>query len=387
MHLFGDEEIEAAVQVLSGRRLFRYDSEGEAVAFERELAARIGVPQALLVSSGTAALVCALAGLGIGPGDEVILPAYGYVADPLAVLAVGAVPVVCEIDDTLTIDVADLERKIGPRTAAIVPIHVNGFPCNMDAVIAIAARRGVHVVEDVCQAMGGCWRGRPLGAFGAAGVFSFNQYKILTAGEGGALVTADRATFERAFIEHDGSCGHGGPRLREPLYAGLAFRATEITAAILRVQLRKLDRILAGLRRCRDEIVATMEEGAGGVSRAPSHDRDGECGSIVAYRFPDADAAGEFCRLARAAGVEAFRGHRFLHSYPEWRFLFSRRGAHHPARNPIADRSYDPSACPATARILSETALMACRLDLPPAAVAALPAIARSVTAPLRCPS
>src|SRR3954470_10172313 len=131
MHAFGTEEMEAARRVLAGGQLFRYTPGAvEADRFERELAARVGTAHAIVVSSGTAALICALAALEVGPGDEVLIPAYGFVADALAVLAVGAVPVACEIDATLTMDPADAEAKVTGRTKALLPAHMNGFACD-----------------------------------------------------------------------------------------------------------------------------------------------------------------------------------------------------------------------------------------------------------------
>lgn len=364
MYLFDQQEIDAAVQVLASRQLFRYASKRrEAIAFEKELATRLGKTHALLLSSGTAGLICAFAALKVGPGDEVIMPAYGFVADPLAVLAVGAVPVICEIDETLTIDPRDIERKITPRTRAILPIHMNGFPSHMDEIMAIARRHGLVVVEDACQSMGGTFRGTPLGAISDVGVFSFNQFKILSAGEGGAVVANDKAVFERAFIAHDGSCGYSPHEFGEPIFAGLAFRATELTAAILRVQLSKLDEILRRLRDVRDRTIARLGDGGGQMRRAPSHDREGECGTTIAYQFESPEAVDRFCGQARDAGLNAFRGDRYYHSYPEWDMLFSRLGGLHRLLNPIASRQYDPAACPATAAILGRTALLACTTD------------------------
>jgi dTDP-4-amino-4,6-dideoxygalactose transaminase len=373
VYLFGQAEIDAAQRVLARRQLFRYAPDAsEAVSFEQELAARMGIAHAVAVSSGTAGLICALAALGIGPGDEVIVPAYGYVADPLAVVAVGAVPVICEVDDTLTIDARDLARRIGPRTRAVIPIHMNGFPCNMDAVLAVARRHELKVVEDACQAIGGRWRGRILGTMGDLGVFSFNQFKILTAGEGGAVITGDRTLYERTFIAHDGSCGHSPHTFGQPMFAGLAFRIGEVAAAILRAQLQRLDRILALLRASRDRIVDILGEGDGGMRRVPCHDPEGECATTVAYRFPGGDAADEFCRRARAAGVAAFRGDAYLHSYAEWGFLWDRLGTHHAGANPLAAHAFDAGACPATARILRETVLLACGPDADERALATL---------------
>lgn len=372
MYDFGQEEMQAAARVLASRRLFRYlPGEHEADRFESELGARFGRRHAVLVSSGTAALICSLAALGIGPDDEVLVPAYGFIADPLAVLAVGAVPVICEIDETLTLDPADVKARIGPRTRAILPIHMNGFPCDMDALGEIAYTHSLHVVEDACQAIGGTYRGRMIGAIGDVAAFSFNQHKILTAGEGGAVLTDRRDLYERAFISHDGSCGSSPFRFQEPLFAGLAFRASEITAAILRAQLVKLDRILEGLRSWRDRAVEILGSGTR-LRRVPCHDPEGECGTHVAYAFDSVEAAEEFQRIAEGAGLDVTRGNTYWHSYQEWTLVHERRGAHDPRADPLqrTERGFLPSECPRTRRVLDRTRLVNCGASATDAALA-----------------
>lgn len=362
MYSFGDEELAAVARVIEGGTLFRYAPGAcEAVSFERELATRFRLGHALLVSSGTAALICSLEALEIGPGDEVIVPAYGFIADPLAVLAVGAVPIVCEIDNSLTLDPHDLTCKISPRTRAIIAIHMNGFPCDMDKVSSIARKRSLYLVEDVCQAIGGSFQGQMLGTFADLAVLSFNQHKILTAGEGGAVLTARRELWERAFIGHDGSCGNSDVALTEALFAGLAFRASEITAAILRVQLRKLNAILISLRRSRDLTVDALSARCN-LREAPCHDSAGACGTHIAYRFGSPEETERFCRIAGEEGFEAYRGNLYWHSYQEWTLLHERRGAHHPLRDPLrmSRQSYSFDDCPRTREILDHTALLAC---------------------------
>src|SRR5690606_18694139 len=137
------------------------------------------------------ALITALVGLGIGTGDEVIVPGYTYIASAAAVLTVGAIPVIAEVDDTLTLDPRDVERKITPLTKAIMPVHMRGLPAQMDEIMAIARRHGLKVIEDVAQANGGRYKGRMLGAIGDVGCFSFQHYKVITSGEGGMVVTDD----------------------------------------------------------------------------------------------------------------------------------------------------------------------------------------------------
>ena len=241
MQDFGAQEIAAATRVMRRGRLFRHlpgNEQGECDHFERALAAHLGVRHALTVSSGTNALICALAGLGIRPGDEVILPAYTFIATAGAVVAAGAVPVMADIDAGLTLDPLDTAARITRRTRAIIAVHMDGKPANLRALRALARRRGHWLIEDVAQAAGGHYRGKPLGAWGDAGCFSFNQFKTLTCGEGGALVTARREVHERAVIHHDMGCAFrlGARGFRTPLFIGGTLRASELQGAILRVQ-------------------------------------------------------------------------------------------------------------------------------------------------------
>jgi dTDP-4-amino-4,6-dideoxygalactose transaminase len=356
---FGDQELQAATRVLVSGQMFRYLPDAhEADRFETEFADRLGADRAILTSSGTASLICGLTALGIGPGDEVLIPAYGYVADALAPLAVGAVPVVCEIDESLTLDPAGLEDRIGDRTQAIIPIHVHGMACDMDQIMAIASRHGLAVLEDACQAVGGTFRGRHLGTIGDAGAFSFNQHKILTAGEGGALVTNRADVHERAFMCHDGSARYSRHGFTEPFHAGLAFRASEISAAIMRVQLRRLDVILSGLRETRDRLHEAIRSVVA-VPRIPMHDPRGECGSNLAYRFEDPETARRFMSAVDGSGVDAFQGVGYGHAFVEWDFIHQRRGGP-PTRNPLltTDVSHDPGSCPKTLEILGCTVLL-----------------------------
>ena len=210
MYRAGQEEIDELAKVIRSKQWFRVGDAktghlAECERFEAEWAAKMGVSHALLMSGGgTAGLVCALAGLGLGPGDEVIVPAYTWMATATAVLTVGAIPVLADVDETLGLEPADFERRIGPHTRAVMPVHMCGRPANLEAILAIARTRGIKVIEDSCQMVGGSYQGRRTGAWGDAGVFSFNQYKILSAGgEGGCLVTNDRNLYERAFIYHD----------------------------------------------------------------------------------------------------------------------------------------------------------------------------------------
>jgi len=206
VHWIDREEEEAVLEVLRGGSLFRYfgKSPPRFVA-QLEATARefYGVKHALAVNSGTGALMTAMIAMGIGPGSEVIVPSFFWVATVGAVVQANAVPVLCEVDDSLTMDPRDLERKITPKTRLIVPVHMAGAPSDMDAIGAIAERHGILVLEDCAQANGGEFHGRKLGTFGRLGMFSLQLNKNATAGEGGLLVTDDAALYERCVSAHD----------------------------------------------------------------------------------------------------------------------------------------------------------------------------------------
>lgn len=371
MYEFGAAEIEAATRVMASQRLFRYmDDAHEADLFEAEFAGKFGAGRALATSSGTAALICGLAALGVGPGDEVLIPAYGYVADVLAVLAVGAVPVVCEIDESLTLDPADAAAKITPRTKVIMPVHMNGFASDLDPIVALAAAHGLAVLEDACQAIGGTYRGRRLGTIGDLGAFSFNQAKIITAGEGGALVTGDDRLYERAFITHDPSSYYDGRRFGLPVFGGLGFRMNEISAAIMRRQLARLDGILTRLRTSRDLLASALAT-LPGLRRVPERDPDGSCGTHLGYTLADGDAVAALRAALTGQPAYAMPTNAFGHSFFEWELLHERRGAHHPDRDPLAGHPgvQGPDACPASFAILGRSVVIGYGLDLDEAAV------------------
>ncbi len=190
MYRIGTQEAQAVAQVIRSGKLFRYHAGGQCEKFEQRYAEYVGVKHAGLTSSGTTALTAALAGLDIGPGDEVIVPAYTYMATAIAVLAVGAIPVVIDVDESLTLSPSALDEAIGPRTRAVIPVHMIGLPCDMRAIMRIARRRKLKVVEDACQAVGGGYEGKMLGGIGHAGAFSFNYFKNMTCGEGGGVAPA-----------------------------------------------------------------------------------------------------------------------------------------------------------------------------------------------------
>src|SRR5690348_4784910 len=182
MYAAGQEEIDAIANVIRNHALFRYGVGGECDRFEARYARYLGVKHFALAASGSNALAAAMTAVGLGPGDEVIIPAHTYMATATSVLAAGAIPIIVDIDESLTLDPQALEDAIGPRTKAVVPVHMWGTACDMDRIMAIAKKHALMVVEDACQGVGGGYKGRKFASIGHVGCFSFNYYKNMTCG-------------------------------------------------------------------------------------------------------------------------------------------------------------------------------------------------------------
>ena len=247
------------------------------------------------MTSGMAALVSGLTALGIGPGNQVIVPAYTYIATAMAVVAVGAIPVIAECDETLTIDPEDVKRKITPATKAIITVHIQGFPCNMDAICAIAKEYNLKIVEDACQADGGKYHGKRLGTIGDAGALSFNRYKLISTGEGGALLTNNNLLYQRALIYHDSSAvaffGDQLNGVQENLFCGVEYRTNEIQSSMLREQLKRMDPMIDNLRAIKKRV---MDELDGEYRFIPSNEIEGNPATTLAFAFDSSEKADKF---------------------------------------------------------------------------------------------
>ncbi len=239
----------------------------EMTALEREFAAFVGVPHALACNGGTAALHMALAAAGVGPGDEVITSAFSFLATPVAVLHQSAVPIFADIDPrTFNIDPADVERRVTPRTRALVPVHIHGVPADMDAINAIARRHGLVVVEDACQAPGARYRGRRTGSLADMAAFSLNGTKNFAVGEGGLFVTADdtfraRANMVRMVGE---TLPDSDPTMQFQHLVAWNYRTQEMPSAFARSQLTRLDAVNAQAR-ANGEALTRRLAGVAGV--------------------------------------------------------------------------------------------------------------------------
>lgn len=286
-HWLGKEEERAVLDVLRNGSLFRYyglRTPRYVDALEDAARGFYGVKYALAVNSGTGALISSLRALGIGPGAEVIVPAFLWVATVGAVVQVGAIPVLCEVDDSFTIDPADLKRKITARTRLIIPIHMAGAPCDMAAIMKIARARRIPVLEDCAQCNGGGFRGRRVGTFGDMGIFSLQLNKNMTCGEGGLIITNSRKLFDRAFSAHDMGMVRKRGRLSRPntdavLWGG-GRRMTELCGAIASAQLKKLPKIIGRMRASKKRIKA-MLSGARGLAFRRLNDEAGDTGPFL----------------------------------------------------------------------------------------------------------
>ena len=316
---YDDEEKTELMDVLERRAPFRWYGIGpkggeprKCNDFERELAAHQHTRYAVAVTSGTMALYTAVAALGVGPGDEVILPAWTWYSCYNAIVAAGATPVFAEIDDSMDIDPSDLERHITRRTKVIMPVHITGEPADMEAILNVAHQHGLKVLEDWAQSMGATYQGKPLGSIGDCGIYSFQECKTITAGEGGAVVTSDPSIFERAARFHDLGIlreGHEkklGQSPHFPQFLGGQFRMSEFTGAVLRAQLRKLDRIVADLRDKADRVTKGIQD-LPGIQPRKSNDPAGAVGSAVYFRTAGRAQRDRFIRALEAENVPAMK--------------------------------------------------------------------------------
>ena len=371
MYRIGQEEIAELTRVIESRDMFKINSGlQESRRVEERLCEIFETKHSIFLTSGHAALVAALVGLGIGPGDEVIVPAYTYISTAMAVVEAGAMPVIAEVDETLTLSPEDVRRKITSHTKAMIPVHIQGFPCNMDAIMEIAGEYGIAVLEDACQADGGAYKGKRLGTIGNAGTLSFNYFKIVSSGEGGALLTQDKNLYERALIYHDaGAIAFFGDQMtgfETEGFCGNEYRSNELCAAVMRVQLTRLDGILADLRKNKKYLMDAIADIAQFV---PSNDLEGDCGTTLALRFETEEKARAFATAPGVRGTLPIDTGR--HVYTHWEPIMKKRGALHPAMDPFkmeANRDivpdYRADMCPATLDLLARSVYVGINPDL-----------------------
>lgn len=336
-------------------------------AFASEFAAWAGVPFAVPINAATTGLGVALAAAAVGPGDEVILPAISFSASASAVLLFNSIPVLVDVErDTFCIDPRKIEAAITPRTRAIMPVHLAGNICDMGAILDIARRHKLKVIEDAAQAIGAEWRGIKAGAIGDAGVFSFQQSKNITTGEGGVIVTRDAELARRArlILNHGEAIfddSHGPGDLDNMV--GFNFRLPELCAALGRAQLRKLDKVNAW-RTDNADLLRRLLAGLPGIELPPDQRAATNDFRNVPHFFValyDAAAMGvprdAFVAALRAEGIPVGTGYvRTMYANPLFlkRVAYGRNGCPWTCGSEPSTQTYEMGMCPVSEKLLDE---------------------------------
>lgn len=377
----GEEEKREVLEVIDAKWLFRYYGPKEFPSkvrkLEEEYAKYTGKKHCLALNSCTSSLICGLVAIGIEPGDEVIVPAYTFFASVAAVVAARGVPVVAEVDKSLTLDPFDVERKITSRTKAILPVHMRGMPCKMDRLMEIAGKHGLKVVEDVAQANGGSFRGKKLGSFGDVGCFSLQFHKVITSGEGGILVTDEDLYYIRAQAYHDvAACWRkdrfAPPEFEGEIFFGVNFRMGELAGAVALAQFRKIKDIVARMQMNKKRIKDRIKD-IKGLDFREVNDERGDVSVCLIMYLSDSETARVFGEALRAEGVEG--GTIYDKSIPDWhiyahwpillgKMMPTKKGC--PFNCPLTPNGmeikYTEDMCPETLNWLSR----AIHIDIPP---------------------
>ncbi|MCK9294867.1 MAG: DegT/DnrJ/EryC1/StrS family aminotransferase [Desulfobulbaceae bacterium] len=365
--VFGEEEKKEILEVLDTGVLFRYEFPEQrrgvykVRTFEENFARYCGVGHAQAVTSGTSALKVALTALGVGPGDEVITQCFTFVATWEAIFDVGAVPVFAEIDDTLNMDPADLEKKITSRTRCIIPVHMLGAQARIREIKAVADKHHIPVLEDTAQAAGGSLDGKRLGSFGACGTFSFDSVKTMTTGEGGMIITDDEQLWRSMSEYHD----HGHDHVPNPgtrggegrNFIGFNFRMMELQGAIGIAQLAKLDGMISSQKKNKAALKQAIAQ-IKGVTFRTILDEQGDSATFIGFFLPDAEKARAVNKVLAAGGAGAIAfGSNTWHFYPKWEHLLAGSTlakSGWPFSGPDGKRRviYDKDALPASAALM-----------------------------------
>ena len=372
MHWLDDKEEQALLDVMRNGSMFRYyglKQPHHVDDFEQAAREYYGVKHALAVNSGTGALICAMTALGIGPGREVIIPAFLWVASVGAIVQVGAIPVIAEVNRSFNLDPVSVRGKITKHTGLIVTIHMAGAPCDMDALMAIANEHNLPVLEDCAQCNGGSYRGRKLGSIGHMAIFSLQLNKNITCGEGGLILTNDDRLYERAFSAHDMGMVRRNGRLAQPeeyaLSWGQGRRMSELSGAVAGVQFKKLPMIVDRMRGSKRRIKAGLA-GTPGLGFRTIHDEDGDTGTFIIMILDTPELSRRlFADLREAGFANAMHIADYgLHIYSNIAALV-RKTPLSPAGNPwnLAENrdsqyDYNRGACPRSDELFAQSVLL-----------------------------
>jgi len=310
--LFGDKERKELNDVLKTGILMRYGFDAmrnghwKAKELEQEIEKTLPVKHAQLTTSGTSALNVALAVMGVGAGDEIIMPTFTFVASFEAILLSGAIPVIVEIDDTLTLDPKAVEAAITPRTKVVIPVHMCGSMADLDPLLAICKRHGLLLLEDACQAYGATYKGKKLGTIGDAGAFSFDFVKTVTCGEGGAFITNN----DRYALKADQYTDHGHDHVgndrgaEEHPNLGYNFRISELNAAVGLAQVRRTDEFLT-IQKKNHAILREALSAIPEISFRRLPDEEGDSCSFLNFFMPTAQAAARVMEAFEKKGIDS----------------------------------------------------------------------------------
>jgi len=359
---FDDAELVALKEALDQQTLF-YAAGSQVKTFCRQFASLLGVRHCIATSSGTAAIHVALGALGVGPGDEVITVPITDMGTLTGILFQNAIPVFCDVEpDTYSMDIDDLKRKISPRTKAIIPVHLSGNPNDMEPILDVANRHGIPVIEDCAQAYLAEYRGRPVGTWGTVGCFSLNDFKHISAGDGGMLVTDDDEIARRAALFadkwYDRSGGRGERRIE---YLAPNYRMSELHGAVARAQLKKLPAIVAR----RQQIAARWDRAVASVrglyaTRPPQNSKSAYWFYLLRVEQSELGADRDLMvKALNAEGVPAWGPYVARVKYLEPLFV-ERHAYFHtscPFDCPLASRKveYRPGLCPVSERLVDTT--------------------------------
>jgi 8-amino-3,8-dideoxy-alpha-D-manno-octulosonate transaminase len=320
--LFGDLERREVNEVLNTGILMRYGFDGprkgiwKAKELEQEICRRFGSKYAQLTSSGTSALTTALAALGVGSGDEVIMPTFTFVASFEAVLSVGSLPVLVDIDETLTLDPAAVRKAITPRTRCIMPVHMCGSMADLDPLKAICREHGLVLIEDACQSIGASYKGKFLGTIGDAGTFSFDFVKTITCAEGGAVLTQSEELYRKAEGYSDHGHDHAGTDRGADLhpFIGYNFRISELHAAVGLAQIKRLDEFLAIQKKNHRKLREVLSE-IPDLSFRKIPDQAGDSCTFLSWLLPTATLTTEVMQELKNQGAAGGQFYWFDHNW------------------------------------------------------------------------
>jgi 8-amino-3,8-dideoxy-alpha-D-manno-octulosonate transaminase len=346
--LIGQEEIKEVVEILETGVLMRYGFDAQRKGmfkvreFEEAFAKYCGTNYALGVTSGSAALKVALTALDIGPGDDVLVPAFTFLATYEAVMEVGAIPIMVDIDETLNLDPKEIAKKKTPYTKAVIPVHMCGSAACIDTILEEARKHKLLVLEDNAQGCGASFKRKKLGSFGDMGCFSFDYVKTVTTGEGGMVITNNKDLYHRAEWYHDHGHDHN-PKVSRALEGrtilGFNYRMNELQGALGLAQLRKLDYICSEQRKNKKVIKDTLAE-VSGVKFRKLPDPEGDSATFLAFNLPEEAQALKFQKLLAAQGVDTVcYKNNLWHYVPNWEHFLARSTAIS-KKYPFTDPSY-----------------------------------------------